>query len=229
MWLRLLHLGGRAPSPAPEDRPATTAIDARARSQSTIGRRALSAISVLRDAIADAGAGRVENADVANARRRAALRRHVDREERTRRPSAPARAASSTMNQRERTRSRYSRLATMKNFLSMAGHPRFDARGADALEEDLMERRLHQLEALDVRAGVDQPAQQHLRDRRSARAPARRSCCCRRPCCTSCAVAEHRADAVLRAAGRARARRSARRPSASRRRPCRRAPSRRAR
>ena len=44
-----------------------------------------------------------------------------------------------TTNQRDRTRSRYSRLATMKIFLSMARHPRLDARGADTLEEDLME------------------------------------------------------------------------------------------
>ena len=40
---------------------------------------------------------------------------------------------------RVRTRSRYSRFATMKIFLSMAAHPLFDAGHADALEEDLME------------------------------------------------------------------------------------------
>src|SRR5215831_18536024 len=67
------------------------------------------------------------------------------------------------MNARVRTRSRYSRLATMRTFLSMARHPRLDARGADTLEEDLMERRLHQLEPLDVRARVDQPTEQELR------------------------------------------------------------------
>src|SRR5512146_1889575 len=66
-------------------------------------------------------------------------------------------------NQRERTRSMYSRLVTMNIFLSMAGHPRFDATRADALQEDFMERRLHQLEPLDVGAGIDQPAEQELR------------------------------------------------------------------
>src|SRR6185437_6828670 len=82
------------------------------------------------------------------------------------RMSAPAMitgtSSVTTMNQRERTRSRYSRFATTKN-LSMAGHPRFDAGHADALNEYLMERRLHQLEALDQRAGIDQPVQQRLR------------------------------------------------------------------
>ena len=43
-----------------------------------------------------------------------------------------------TMNQRERTRSRYSRFATV-NILSMAGHPCLDALGADTLEEDLVQ------------------------------------------------------------------------------------------
>ena len=41
-------------------------------------------------------------------------------------------------NKRDRTRSRYSRFATTQN-LSMAGHSRLDALGADTLEEDLME------------------------------------------------------------------------------------------
>jgi len=43
-----------------------------------------------------------------------------------------------TTNQRERTRSRYSRFATTQN-LSMTGHPRLDALGADTLDENLME------------------------------------------------------------------------------------------
>src|SRR4029077_16010870 len=42
-----------------------------------------------------------------------------------------------TTNQRERTRSRYSRFATTQN-LSMTGHPRLDALGADTLDENLM-------------------------------------------------------------------------------------------
>jgi hypothetical protein len=42
------------------------------------------------------------------------------------------------MNQRERTRSRYSRFATV-NSLSMSGHPRLDALRADTLKEDLMQ------------------------------------------------------------------------------------------
>src|SRR6185437_3359908 len=67
------------------------------------------------------------------------------------------------MNQRERTRSMYSRFATAINLLSMSGQPLFDASRADALQEDLMQRRPHQLEALDVRARLDEPAQQHLR------------------------------------------------------------------
>src|SRR5689334_24757040 len=66
-------------------------------------------------------------------------------------------------NVRERTRSRYSRLATMRIFLSMARHPRFDAARADALEEDLVQRGLHELEAFDVRACLDQPSQEKLR------------------------------------------------------------------
>src|SRR5512143_2826987 len=67
------------------------------------------------------------------------------------------------MNHRERTRSRYSRLATTKILLSMARHPGFDAARADALYENLMQRRLHQLESLDARARVDQAAKQRLR------------------------------------------------------------------
>src|SRR5689334_22123662 len=70
------------------------------------------------------------------------------------------------MNHRVRTRSRYSRLATMKTFLSMAGHPRLDALGTDTFEEDLMKGGLHQLEPFDVGARVDQSPEQLLRIRR---------------------------------------------------------------
>src|SRR5262249_48286256 len=47
-----------------------------------------------------------------------------------------------TMNQRDRTRSVYSRFATTNILarLPMAGHPCFDAGGADALEENLVQR-----------------------------------------------------------------------------------------
>src|SRR4051812_5979584 len=66
------------------------------------------------------------------------------------------------MNQRERTRSRYSRLATTKS-LPMAGHPCLDARRADTLEEDLMQRRLHELEPFYASTGFKKPVQQCLR------------------------------------------------------------------
>src|SRR4029079_5387039 len=66
-------------------------------------------------------------------------------------------------NVRERTRSRYSRLATMRILLAMAGHPGLDAARADTLDDDLGQRRLHALELLDVDAGVDQPAQEQVR------------------------------------------------------------------
>src|SRR5579885_2161928 len=65
----------------------------------------------------------------------------------------------------DRTRSKYSRFATTIILLAMSGQPRFDAGGADTLEEDLMQRGLHELEALDARARVDEPAQQDLRVR----------------------------------------------------------------
>src|SRR5512144_2023936 len=65
---------------------------------------------------------------------------------------------------RVRTRSMYSRLKIARN-LSMAGHPRLDARvcGTDAIEEDLMKGRRDQLEAFDPCAGADEPLQQLLR------------------------------------------------------------------
>src|SRR5215217_237785 len=68
-----------------------------------------------------------------------------------------------TMNHLDRTRSRYSRLATTKILLTMARHPGFYAVRADALNEDLVQRRLHELETLDAGASFDEPAQQQLR------------------------------------------------------------------
>src|SRR5690349_1307727 len=64
----------------------------------------------------------------------------------------------------ERTRSRYSRLMIAKS-LPMTAHPRLDAGCANRVEEDAMQRRLDELEALDSRAGVHEPAQQELRAR----------------------------------------------------------------
>src|ERR1017187_1448630 len=66
------------------------------------------------------------------------------------------------MNHFDRTRSTYSRLMTTQS-LSMACHPHFDARGADFLEEDLVQRRLYQFEPLHFRARLDEPAEQGLR------------------------------------------------------------------
>src|SRR3954468_22896318 len=65
-------------------------------------------------------------------------------------------------NVRDRTRSRYSRLATMRILLAMARHPRLDAACADSLKKNLVQRGLHQLESLDVRSGVDQPSEKDL-------------------------------------------------------------------
>ena len=64
---------------------------------------------------------------------------------------------------RVRTRSRYSRFATTKICITHGRSSPLRRLGTDALEEDLVQRRLHQLEPLDRRAGVDEPAQQHLR------------------------------------------------------------------
>src|SRR3954469_20284131 len=64
-------------------------------------------------------------------------------------------------NHLERTRSMNSRLMTT-NSLSMAGHPLFDALGADTLNEDLMQRWLDELEALDDRARLHQAFQNFL-------------------------------------------------------------------
>src|SRR6185503_11327683 len=71
-----------------------------------------------------------------------------------------------TRNQRERTRSVNSRFATISSLLSaMSAHPRLHAGHADALQEDLVQRRLHQLEPFDAGARVDQATQQPLRVR----------------------------------------------------------------
>ena len=53
-----------------------------------------------------------------------------------------------TMNHFVSTRSVYSR-RRMAHSLPLTTHPLLDARGADALHEDLMERRLDDLEAAD--------------------------------------------------------------------------------
>src|SRR5947208_413691 len=66
------------------------------------------------------------------------------------------------MNQRERTRSRYSRLNTTSS-LPMSGHPLLHPVRAHTLEKDLMQRWQHELEPGDRHAGVDHPAQQLLR------------------------------------------------------------------
>src|SRR5688500_9067634 len=66
------------------------------------------------------------------------------------------------MNHLVRTRSMYSRLMTAQS-LPMARHPRLHALGADFLQEDLMQRRLHQLESLYSCSAADDGAQQLLR------------------------------------------------------------------
>src|SRR5437762_3427751 len=67
-----------------------------------------------------------------------------------------------TRNHFERTRSRYSRLKTT-NILPMAGHPGLDTLGADPIEEDLLERRLNELESAERRTCGDDASQQLLR------------------------------------------------------------------
>src|SRR2546423_7643676 len=62
----------------------------------------------------------------------------------------------------DRTRSRYSRLMTAQS-LPMATHPLFDAGGADFLQEDLMQRRLDQLEPLHGDTRFHDPPEQCLR------------------------------------------------------------------
>src|SRR5919199_5512690 len=75
-----------------------------------------------------------------------------------------------TANQRDRTRSMYSR-GIPTHSLSTGGDLRLGPRAADAggarsanaLQEDLGERGVHELEPLDRRAGVDQSPEQALR------------------------------------------------------------------
>src|SRR3954463_7168515 len=68
-------------------------------------------------------------------------------------------------NHLDRMRSRYSRLNTTPSLRTstLATHSLLDASGADFLKEDLMQRRLHQLEALNRRSACDDALQQHLR------------------------------------------------------------------
>src|SRR5688572_33102840 len=66
------------------------------------------------------------------------------------------------MNHLVRTRSMYSRLMTAQS-LAMTRHPRLHAFGADLLEENLMQRRLHQLEPLHDGSAAHDRAQQLLR------------------------------------------------------------------
>src|SRR5450432_4109901 len=64
----------------------------------------------------------------------------------------------------ERTRSRYSRLMIAQS-LAMSAHSRLYARRANRVEEDAVQRGLHELEALDRGAGVDELAEKELRVR----------------------------------------------------------------
>src|ERR1035437_7759666 len=68
-------------------------------------------------------------------------------------------------NHLERTRSRYSRRNTTPSLRmsTLATHSLLDASRADFIQEDLMQRRLHQLEALNRSAGLHDAAQQRLR------------------------------------------------------------------
>ena len=80
--------------------------------------------------------------------------------------SGPATVA--TMNQRDRTRSRYSRRKTAQNFLMRAAPEQLRWRrvgsvGGHALQEDLVQRRPHELEPLDARACIQQAPEQQLR------------------------------------------------------------------
>src|SRR5450759_2531402 len=66
------------------------------------------------------------------------------------------------MNHLVRTRSRNSRLMTVQS-LAMTGHSLLDARRPDLLEEDLVEGRLDQFEALHGGTDGTEALQQHLR------------------------------------------------------------------
>src|SRR5688500_161810 len=65
------------------------------------------------------------------------------------------------MNARVCTRSRNSRRITAHN-LALTTHPLLDAFRADRLEEDLVQRRLHQLEARYGRSSGDETLEQTL-------------------------------------------------------------------
>src|SRR5688500_18730491 len=60
-----------------------------------------------------------------------------------------------------RTRSRYSRSTTAQS-LPLTTQSLLDAAGADPMQEDLVQRRLHELEAADLRARGYQPLQEQL-------------------------------------------------------------------
>src|SRR5512140_3720219 len=66
------------------------------------------------------------------------------------------------MNHLVRTRSRNSRLITVQS-LAMTGHSLLDARRPDLVEEDLVQGRLDQFEALYRGAGAHEALQQLLR------------------------------------------------------------------
>src|SRR5688500_14321964 len=71
------------------------------------------------------------------------------------------------MNHFVRTRSMNSRRTTATSlgyqWLAMAAHVLLDAGGADFLQEDLVQRGLHELEAVDRGPGRDEAAEQLLR------------------------------------------------------------------
>src|SRR3954471_24046519 len=70
-----------------------------------------------------------------------------------------------TRNHLERTRSRYSRLNTTPSLrmLALSTHSLLDASSADFLEEDLVQRRLHELEPLDRSPGLHDAPEELLR------------------------------------------------------------------
>src|SRR5205807_6957357 len=67
-----------------------------------------------------------------------------------------------TRNHLERTRSVYSRSRTARS-LPMPAQSLLDAGGADLLQEDLVQRRLHELEPFDRGTGVHEPTEEQLR------------------------------------------------------------------
>ena len=173
----------------------------------------------------ESSAGGIENRRVVDVARRRALRRQPrrhddDRAKKSGPSSVPMR------NHFERTRSRYSRLMTAQS-LAMSAHPLLDARGADLLEEDLVQRGLHELEALHAR-----PVSMTRRSSSCGSAPGASSISKKRfwssARCTSARSARIGATPRRRSPSSASAT-LRRRARPSRRRPRRRAPSRRAR